>query len=271
MGVLLAVAILVPAARGQGRPVIRDEARLFSRAAIEEASRQIAEMRQSSHRELVVETVKGLEGLGRRRLWFLGKWQVERRVRQQARERAEQLDVDGVYALICTDPPQVQVLAWPAYEQRVFDNSDCEALRRLIVHQLQNAGGSQEQRDEALLAAVAQVRAVLRDNQADQVPPPSADNVVVAVVLIALGILAVFWLVLRVIRRRAAADVEPPELTPAVLGSLFGSPASLWIYDRLFLAYRPATPADGVAASPPPAAEVVAGEEHAGSTVGPLS
>ncbi len=248
---LLALAALAPLTRGQDRVFIDDAAGLFSPAAIETASQQIAAMERTFHRELVLDTVSELDLHDHRGLKYLWKWQVEKQVRQQARERAEHKGVDGVYVLISLQPRDVQAIAWPAQEQSVFDSMDCEQLRRLLVHRLQQAGSDQALRDKVLLAAVHQVRDALRENKADKLPPRTADNLVLALVLGAGGVLIAFWLVLRMVRR-PAHEAEPRELTPAILGSLFGSPAGFWIYDKLFLAYRPPAPVQP--ASPPPAA-----------------
>ena len=56
------------------------------------------------------------------------------------------------------------------------------------------------------------------------------------------------WLLLRLIRRKIRAGSvnqrEPKgRETAALLGAMFGFPAGLWIYDKLYPCSRPAAPA----------------------------
>lgn len=247
----VALALVAPAgsARAAGPTYVHDEAKLFGPKAIDAANREIADIRQQYHRSVVVETVPALD-LPEKKGWrfSLSAKQFYQKLDEEARARAEALGANGIFILISMSPKAVAVIAWPPVHERVCDSADRHKLRKLVERQLQSGDP-----DKALLAVVGEARTVLRDNLADKVPTETPD----ASLLLGLAaVLLVFWLIVWVIRRRMeAAPAQPPELVPAVLGSMFGTPAGVWIYDRLFLTYRPPPPAavpDPEPPAPPP-------------------
>lgn len=254
--VLAAALSVAGAARAEEKaPAIRDGADLFSASTITKALTEISDIRDTYHRDLVIETIKSPPPEEQRWFNFLRRHQDSLQMQRQARERAEKAGVDGILVLIRAEPLAVQVAVWPPAHGRFFNSKEVKALRVRIERHLR-----EKHPDEALLDAVAQVRATFRGSLADRQPAEPASDWFLAA---AGGIFMGFWLVLLVARHRmaAAGPAEPPELTTALLASRYGSVTGCWMYDKLFLAYRTALPA-----APEPA-EVPADEDADAASV----
>jgi hypothetical protein len=219
--------LLTSAARADRAPIISDRAGLFDKATIEKATAEIKRIREVYKRDFVVETVKSLplpEG-ERPMIWF---FQKQRAREQQARQRAEELHVDGIFLLIVKDPPAVTVIGWPEKHTRVFSDVDAVALRYIVSSRLKNRDP-----DQALLDAVKEVAARLHYNGADKDDPERTSSDVL--LLSSLGVLIVLAGVVVILRRRLAPPQVPTEEKPALLASMYGAAASHWVSDRLFL------------------------------------
>jgi hypothetical protein len=209
--------------------------------SVEQAVRQIEDIRRLYHCDLVIHTIKALpaeERKGFRRLWSRD---VNRRIAAEARRRAEEAGVDGVYLEICEEPRYVQVVVWPPAMERVFTSADSEELRRKVARLL-----GERKPDEALLAAVATVRAALERNRADlQVAAPGVPLLAGVLIALVLG-----WVLLLGVRRRLRpAAASGADLTAAEWQTRLGVPVGAWLADRVFLAHQ----------APPPAAKPLAG------------
>jgi hypothetical protein len=242
-------------------PPIRDDANLFSAPAITKALAEISEIRETYHRDVVIETIKELPSVDRHLFKFLWSHELHRRMEQQARERAQAAGVDGILILICTEPRvMVEAVAWPPSHGRFFSSRDAKELREAVGRLVK-----EKRPDQALAEAIRLVRHDFESNLADRQRSEPANEWFLAA---AGGIFVGFWLVLRVARRRleGADPTEPPELTTALLASRYGSVTGYWLYDKLFLAYRTALPGPPVLA-PKAAAEVPADEDAASASV----
>jgi hypothetical protein len=233
---------------------VRDEARLFSPATIEIARQRIEEIHADLGCDLLIDTVRaaprdtvGLDD-ARQRNAFFTVW---------AEKRARDAGVEGVYVLICLDPPHIQEMVTPTGRGR-FTEQDRLRLHRLLVERLDRLDlahrgtvrgfahrlrwGSQDPQgiaDQGLLDAVAFVRRRLEANR-----PVEAGVLVTALSI--LGAVLGAWLVLGVVRARLIArgrhgphgeglpGVAVEGLSGAVLGGAFGAVAGTWLYRRLF-------------------------------------
>jgi hypothetical protein len=240
----LTCALAGPAlAAADAAPVV-DHAELFSPAAVTKANRLLKEVADRYGIQLRVETLAKLPPKNAES--FSGLTHRGERVRfleKLAEERADEQDVDGLFVLVTTEPPSVSLVACPLRRYDHFRSLEeggglspttRTELRKPFVKELQ------ADPNRALLALVDHFRlAVAQRVQVDPAPLPP-----VPALLLVGGLLAA-WLLLSLLRRLLPdpATGRPPDLyRPAVLTSLFGTPAGFWVYDRLFRLERPRTP-----------------------------
>jgi hypothetical protein len=209
---------------------------------VEQAVRQIEEIRRVYHFDLVIQTVKALPAEERKGFRGLLTRDINRRLAEQARRRAEQLGVVGVYLEICKQPRYVQVVVWPPDKERVFTSADREELRRKVARLL-----GEGKHDEALLTAVATVRSALARNRADlETTPTSLPLLGGFLIALVIG-----WVLLRGVRHRLRpAARSGVDLAAAEWQTRLGVPAGAWMADRVFLAHLAAPRAADPLAGP---------------------
>jgi hypothetical protein len=257
---LLALNALLTDARAE--PLsreVRDTAGLFDPAVVAKANRQIEDIRNLYHVDVLIETIKEIPPKTREHL------EKERNPARAfavwAETMARNADVNGVYMLISTDPNyrHAFVTAWPESQREVFTPRKCDHLRRLFVEKNKHS-----QQNQALLDVVAEIREVL-DNA---LQPSSFSWVTVGVVI---GVVLTFWLLLGLIRMRLAtkshakaapstSEGPPPRQVPGLLGGMFGSVAGMWIYDKVFHPDRGPRPDQPPKPAAPEQPEVPAGQ-----------
>ncbi len=210
---------------------VLDEAGIFSPAAVTAAREKVHQIRREYHCDVLIDTVsrppaadwsKATSWSGRKRADYFHGW---------ARERSQQLGVEGIHVLICKQPRHVAVVVWPERLEEQFNQKDCTDIERLLTRQLLRSP------DETLLTALDRVRT---DLEARRQPEPRA---------LPLGPVGVFiagavglWLLLALVRLWLRKPVpfaltgspETVRLTAGLLAGMFGNPAAFWITDRLF-------------------------------------
>jgi hypothetical protein len=235
---------------------IRDDAKLFHTDAITRAEQRIDEIHRTFERNLFVQTVATADPHQWRLFRFLRTPQVNRMLEEQARKRAQEVGTNGIYVVICNDPRDVHVIVQPE-EDPEFTPHDAEELRRTMARRLHESGP-----DTALLALVNQVHATLLAHATRGQSRSVVSEFTLAGILSGgLGL----WLALYLIRHRMRVankivDENTPEQaqrTPALLGALFGCPAALPIYDKLF-----PCPSSGKGLFCEPEQPAVAEDEH---------
>jgi hypothetical protein len=269
------LALSAPGGRADELPApdVKDEAGLFTPAAVEKAERLIGEIRTNYHLDLTVDTVKALPPTDHKWLYFWDRRQRNAFLEKWARERAQAAGVNGVFIQICNHPRDVRVVVWPPEREQSFTQADCERVRTFLVGRLQTGSP-----DEALLATVAKVSDLLEARATGQDDESLSANAFVVAAVVA-GLFGA-WGALRLVRlrlRRAAPDggaQEKAEQTverPARMGAMFGTPAAFWLYDKLFLKVPPAPAAPPLFPTEPAAAdhpgEIAEGADHADAPV----
>jgi hypothetical protein len=260
------VCLAIPVQAEDHTVPIRDDAKLFSGAAIERAEQRIADIRRTFDRNLFVRTVVSVSPHQGRWLSFLRTPEVHRMLEEQASKYADESGARGIYVVICTRPRDVHVVVRPG-DDPDFTRHDAETLRRALARSLHERGA-----DATLLALVDQVHDVLQDH-ATRGPSSVVNDIALAGLLGGgLGL----WLLLRMIRfrmrrKRAAttwqtgSQSDPATQareTSALLGAMFGFPAGLWIYDKLYPCPPGVTPLCQPAAADKEDLARIEGEHH---------
>jgi uncharacterized membrane protein YgcG len=232
---LLALACLASAVQAESNPsAIRDDAGLFHSAAIARAEEHIGEIRTAFDHNLFVRTVESALPQQRRLFPFLSKHEAHRLLEEQASKYADELGRNGIYVVICKRPRGVHVIVRPE-DDPDFTRHDAEALRRMLARRLADSSY-----DSALLDLVDHVQSLLQAH-AEYASSPVANEVLFAGVL---GGGLALWSLLGMIRfrmrRKQPATLSEEDAamqaraTPALLGAMFGFPAGMWIYDKLY-------------------------------------
>ena len=163
---LMVAAGLVSAgvARAVG-PEVRDDAGLFSPAAVQQADAAIQKIQRELRKELLIETFPGVpenkkaDYARNREEFFTGF----------VRERAQAARLDGIYVLMMKEAPphklRIQVAMGEATRQRAFLASDRDQLVRLLQTKFR-----EEKYDEGLKEAVAMVDRTVRSHLSSAVP-----------------------------------------------------------------------------------------------------
>jgi hypothetical protein len=210
---------------------VLDEARLFSAETVKAARDRIQHIRRLYGCPVLIDTVYSAPVAAN----DLPQW---------AKERSQELGVEGIHVLICKQPLRVAAVTWPdrfeeklrPEERKRIEGLFTRALSRSPVERLLPQSLARSP-DRALLLALDEIRDDLKKHAGPEAP---------AVPLAPLG--AIFaatigvWLVLSVVRRRwhkpepfsLAAEPQPVGLTAGLLAGMFGTPCTYWITDRLF-------------------------------------
>jgi hypothetical protein len=206
---------------------IRDDAKMLHSDAIDRAEQRIADIRDKFDRSLFVRTVDTAPS----QRWFplLRTPKVNRMLDEQARIYADESGAPGIYIVISKRPRDVRVLVRPE-DDALFSRRDADSLRRTLAWRLHEKGA-----DAVLSALVDRVDVLLKEHQERGPSVIVSDAALVGVMGGGLG----FWLLLRLIRLRMRARSGrerkiSPRSTTALYGAMFGCPAGIWIYDKLY-------------------------------------
>jgi len=253
--VLLALSVETAGAAPAGpQPLaIEDGSGLFHQSAVEQATKEIREIKKDFGIDLFIETTTERPPATEkeRREWF---WWRKKKFRNQtldalAEDKADQLRekrngaFDGIYVLIVDDKHgkrEVGVAAWPT--SRGAD-SEVSWVKRDALRDVLLSKDALADPDRALSHLLSRFRAQQRQILE---PPPSALGAWSA--LLVVGGLVGVWLALLFVRWRVnqtarPGDPEPVAIyQPAMMGTLLGLPAAFWVNDELFRALPPEVP-----------------------------
>ena len=230
---LLLLAPLLAVRAEDETPAIRDDAKLFSPAAIAHAEESIRAIQRTNHFDVIIETTSEpgpeiSERLNRSN-------NPDRTFGEVTQERARRRDIHGAYIYICSNPSHrlVAVVVQPEEYRTAFTDRHREYLRRQLASKLKKP-------DDALARAIDFLHADVKPVKPANEPDESWWPTWATVVAIAGGVL-VLWVAIGLtrMRRPAAPPAVPVDSTnsrfvPGLLGGMFGSVAGHWIYDRFF-------------------------------------
>ena len=140
----------------KARVEVKDEAGFFSPEAVKKAIHEIVAIDQRYAKELVVETFKEIPADRKKdyspdkRKEFFYKW---------AQERARANKVNGVYVLICKDPPHLQVEVGNETQKKAFTIKDRDKMAQMLLKQFR-----EKKFDDGLAEAVKFFETTLKSN-----------------------------------------------------------------------------------------------------------
>jgi uncharacterized membrane protein YgcG len=162
---LLAAGTLASAASNG----VRDEVHFFSPAAIDQANQIIQQIDEKRGKDLLIETVPQISPDMKSQFDQQGKNQF---FEQWARTRAQSQGVNGVYVLICKDPPHIQVEVGNKTRQKLFTMADRDRMLQILISAFRG-----KQYDQGLLEAARLVQQRMDANAAaagTAVAPPGS-------------------------------------------------------------------------------------------------
>lgn len=259
--VLAACLLATGLARAAQPPEINVEEDFLKPETVQKALAIARSVKEQYGKDLYIETFKSVpEGKindvkamsARRRARFFQEW---------AEEQALKRGVDGVYVLMCKQPPDAAIAVSPDLEERGFTGN----RRSSLAGQYPKLWTSWN-RDKNFLWALEKTRdELVRTLQAQPVPAETHTPVWLWTVYLACGVLGL-WFVVGVIRALMGSAPPPTSkqgpghvaasnggVAGSVLGGMFGAAAGFWIYQLIFgpRPSEPAPPATRPVTAPP--------------------
>ena len=202
-------------------PQVQDRAGFFSSAAIDKANKLMAEIEKDFKKDLMIETYltppadkveqfKKAQGADRTELF-----------KTWARDRAKELKVNGVYLLICKDPPHLQPEVGNETQRKAFTTENRDRLGAIFLSKFREAAKTKDDAekrklyDQALIEGceyvgktmranlggkVGQAAPVGRSTPAARAAAPSMWSGIGGLVCMGLIVLLVVWVVIALIR-----------------------------------------------------------------------
>ena len=140
-------------------PEVRDQAGFFQADTVKKANEVIRDIKNRFHKDLLIETFKNpaadmmdeaQSSDSKIKDKFFSEW---------AREQAHNEGVNGIYVLVCRDPPHVKVAVGNETRKKAFTEPDRDHLANLLVARFKD-----KKFDEGLLEGVAYVRDTMASN-----------------------------------------------------------------------------------------------------------
>lgn len=256
--VLVACLLVTGAAAAIEKPEVRDEEGFFQPETVEKANAIIRTLKQDFGKDLVVETFKSVPEHSVKEVKSMTSRRMARFFQEWAEERASMLGVDGVFILLCKQPPYATVVVSEYLQERGFSEANRSAIARLLP-----TSWTSRSRDTKFLQAIEKTRKemirALQTKPAPAVPPTPPW---LYTVYFAGGLLAL-WFVVGLVRAVMGAGTPAPTAgTPShvaasgggvvsgLLGGLFGSSVGYWLYQALAGSHPSAPPAPPLTPAP---------------------
>ncbi len=251
--VAVGMGLAVPARAGDGG--LRDDAGVFTEDARARAGRKIDALRQDNGKDLLVETLVRLPDEQADEVRKARRPRERKRLfRAIAEERAAAAGVDGVYVLLCKDPADHAVVVRPEENDFLLPFEERERVDRLFGS-IRSSHFARDH-DATLLEGIALIDGALHANLRARAAAPVRDGFHWSAALWVAGALMGLWLVVNVLRARAAVRQGTPSavLSGADVSSVMSGPAAgFWLLRALLAAPTVPEPAKDL-----PAPEVAA-------------
>jgi hypothetical protein len=209
-----------------------DGAQMFSAETKLYVQKKADEIRAEFKIDVCIETVTQLKDVDPDRLRYGSRSEkkaLASTIHNEAINRADAQNVRGLFVLILKNPPYVKAIGFPSpHETTELVSWHKRGQWEKDLHKART-----NDLDRALRETLEKYAAQLSKPR-----DPSPLPWFLSIGLVAL--LASAWAGVSHLRTRFYAPEKPlPIYQPALIGCLFGTPASLWITDRLFALERP--------------------------------
>jgi hypothetical protein len=154
---ILAALVIFPAAAWALTPEVHDEAGFFKPETVKKADEIIKAIKQDKKKDLLIETFKHVPAGKEKEATSSDHQEKDRFFSDWARERAREAKVNGIYVLICKDPPYIKV-AVGNQTRKEFGDEQRDHLGKILVDRFKK-----KEYDEGLLEAVRYVQSTLKD------------------------------------------------------------------------------------------------------------
>ncbi len=216
-----------------------------SAQAVQDANGHIDAIKEKRKKDLIIETFKtapenksaDVERMSdKAKSEFFAGW---------AAKRSSELELDGVYVLICKQPSYVFVAAGAETRKKAFTPADITGLRQLLVDRFKA-----KEFDRGLREGVTYVRNTMKGNVKQAInpdPQPVGKGLdLKGWLCTAIVVLGVVWVVIALVRgfsrsgQGAAGATGSPGFgggggfMSGMLGGLFGAVAGNWLYHNMF-------------------------------------
>jgi hypothetical protein len=248
---------------------VKDDAGFFKPETIQKANREIKEIKDRYKHDVVIETFKAPPADRAEEVKKMDRSARNRFFEEWARERFKGQEVNGIYILICREPPHLQVEVGNQTQKKAFTLRDRDRLVQLLMEHFRK-----KEYDQGLLEGVDFVRKTMAENRADASPAPAPHRGEAPVTpppppthrggggimgldcfgLLCVGVAAalVIWVIFGLVRAftgmgRGGYGGGPGYgggygpgygggggFMSGLLGGLFGAAAGSWMYDSFF-------------------------------------
>lgn len=148
----LALALALAGRAAAVAPEIKDEGKFFSPEAVKKANEEIRQISRKFDRDLLVETYATVPGNQVEKVKGLSREERNKFFQTWATERAEAAVVNGVYILVCKEPPHLQVEV-SSKARTALGNDGREKLIEVLISKFRD-----KKYDEGLVEAIRLVR-----------------------------------------------------------------------------------------------------------------
>lgn len=191
--VFFAFLLTVGVAPALENPTVRTEAGFFQSETVERANAILQSIKEDFGKDVVVETFASVPEHSLKDVKKMTSRRMARWFHDWAQERSDMLGVDGVFILLCKQPPFAAVVVSDDLAERGFSDT----RRAAIARQLPTSGWASRSSDRKFLDALEQTRKeIVLALQSPARVEVKATPPLLLVAYLAGGILALFFVVL---------------------------------------------------------------------------
>ena len=156
---VLAVAAVATDRAAAVAPVIKDEGKFFSPDAVKKANEEIRDIAKNYRADLLIETYESVPADQVDKVKAMSAGERSEFFHRWARARAEAEVVNGVFIIICRNPPHLYVEPTPKFRS-TFDEATVKKLDSILLQDFRD-----KHYDEGLAAAIKFVREKLASSR----------------------------------------------------------------------------------------------------------
>jgi len=223
-------------------PEVKDEANFLRPETLPKANEILRDIKDRLHKEVIIEIFKEVPEVDQKRVKKMTLAARKGYFHEWAKDRSGLYSADGLYILLCKNPPFCQILVAPELRDHLFTDADVVELMRFLNPEKVSV----KLRDRMFVKGVEFIRDRIDEAQ---ITPKAAsrDNGLVPILWV-LGSIVGLWIFLSMVRAVFApreplspsphlpgqAVIPTPGFMQRMLGSLFGPTMGSWLYGIFF-------------------------------------